>query len=285
MMDVNVQWYPGHMAKAKRQIIENLKLVDAICEIVDARIPISSRNPDIDEIVGQKPRMMILNRVDQADPNVTREWVEYFNSKGIMTIETNCKNGNGTAKYSQAINKLLEEKVRRYKETGQIGRTLKAMVVGVPNVGKSSFINQVSKKKAAKVEDRPGLTKCQQWVTVDKSLELLDTPGILWPKFDNRETGLRLAYTGAIKYDVLDIETIACCFCEFLKNNYPNALKERYKISLESDLGVELLEEIAKKRGCLISGGEVDYTRTANILFEDYRSGKLGRISLEKPER
>ena len=284
-MSMNIQWYPGHMTKTRRQMEADIRLVDAVCEIVDARIPMSSRNPDIDAICGSKPRMIILNRIDMADPEMTKKWSAYFRSQGFMVLETDCKNRKGTNQFAPRVRQLLKEKLQRYQEKGQVGRTLRVMVVGIPNVGKSTFINQVSGRKSAKAENRPGVTRGKQWVTVERGLELLDTPGILWPKFEDPEVGIKLAYTGAIKDDIMDVETLACHLIELLGHSYPQVLESRYKITVpEQAKGYELLELCGRKRGMLISGGEVDTERMSRVLLEEYRSLKLGRFTFEFPE-
>ena len=282
---INIQWYPGHMTKTRRMMEENLKLVDAVCELIDARIPISSRNPDMDSICGSKPRLVIMNRVDLADPAMVRWWSEYFKSKGMAVISTDCKSRKGINTFIPAVRELLSEKLKRYAEKGQVGRPLKIMVVGIPNVGKSTFINQIAGRKGAKAENRPGVTRGKQWVTVDQGLLLLDTPGILWPKFEDPEVGIRLAYTGAVKDDVIDLDSLACHLMKMLWQRYPDAVRERYKIEMPEDAeGWELLEAAGRKRGFLISGGEVDLERMARVLLEEYRSCKLGRFTLETPE-
>lgn len=283
---MNIQWYPGHMTKTRRMMEENLKLVDAVCEILDARIPISSRNPDIDAICGTKPRLVILNRIDMADPAMVKKWAEYFTSRGMAVLLTDCKNRKGINGFVPAVRQLLSEKLRRYAEKGQVGRPLKIMVVGIPNVGKSTFINQIAGRKGAKAENRPGVTRGKQWVTVDTGLLLLDTPGILWPRFEDPEVGIRLAYTGAVKDDILDIETLAYHLMEMLWKRYPDAVRARYKIELPDDAdGTALLEAAGRKRGFLISGGEIDLERMSKVLLEEYRSCKLGRFTLESPEQ
>ncbi len=281
---MNIQWYPGHMTKTRRKMEEDLKLVDAVCEIVDARIPLASRNPDIPSICGNKPRMVILNRIDLADPGMTSQWSNYFRSQGFAVVCTDCKSRKGIDKFVPAVRELLAEKLARYAERGFVNKPLKLMVVGIPNVGKSTFINQIAGRKGAKAENRPGVTRGKQWVTVDRGLLLLDTPGILWPKFDDEEVGRRLAYTGAVKDDVVDIETLACHLMVMLHKRYPAALKERYKIDLpQGAAGYELLEEGARKRGFLLARNELDTERMARILLEEYRSCKIGRFTLEAP--
>ena len=282
---LNIQWYPGHMTKTRRMIEADLKLVDLVAEIVDARIPLSSRNPDIDGLVGDKPRLLVLNRADQADPQLNRAWKEHFQTQGWAVLETDSKSGSGIKQFSSVIREVLKEQIARWREKGQVGRPIRVMVVGIPNVGKSTFINRVARRKSAKAQDRPGVTRGKQWVNVDAGLDLLDTPGILWPKFEDQEVGKRLAFTGAIKDDVMDIETLACELMETLAQRYPGALEERYKISLvREEPGWQLLEAAERKRGFLISGGEVDTERMSKILLDEFRSGKLGRFTLDVPE-
>ena len=259
--------------------------MDAVCEIVDARIPISSRNPDIDEMTAGKPRLMVLNRVDQADPVQTKRWAAHFRAKGYAVLEANAKGGAGTAQFAAAVRELLKEKLAAYAEKGQVGRTVRVMVLGIPNVGKSTFINKVAKRKTAKAEDRPGVTRTKQWVPVDNTLELLDTPGILWPKFDDTKVGMHLAFTGAIKDDVMDLEELASCLMEYLGKHYADMVTERYKITVEEeDSGYDLLTKAGRKRGFLMRGAEVDTERMARILLDEFRGGKLGRFTLETPE-
>lgn len=281
---MNIQWYPGHMTKTRRKMEEDLKLVDAVCELIDARIPISSRNPDIDAICGNKPRIIILNRIDLADPEATAAWSDYFRKKGWAVVRTDCKSRKGIDRFQPAVRELLAEKLRRYQERGFVNKPLKLMVVGIPNVGKSTFINQVAGRKGAKAENRPGVTRGKQWVTVDKGLLLLDTPGILWPKFDDEEVGRRLAYTGAVKGDILDMEILACHLMAMLWKRYPDALRQRYKIELPEDAqGYELLTEAGRKRGFLLARGEIDTERMARVLLEEFRSCKIGKFTLEMP--
>ena len=282
--EMNIQWYPGHMTKTRRQIEADLKQVDAICEIVDARIPISSRNPDIDAICGSKPRIVILNRMDLADPAATKRWAAYFREKGLAAVPTDCKTKRGIGDFMPAVKTVLREKLERDAAKG-MKRSLRVMIVGIPNVGKSTLINQISGRKGAKAENRPGVTRGKQWVTVDGGLLLLDTPGILWPKFEDPNVGLALAFTGAVKEDVIDLEELACRLMELLHKRYPEALKERYSIDLpEGTPGYELLEAAAKKRGFLLTRGELNTERMAKVLVDEYRSGKLGRFTLEEPE-
>ena len=283
---MNIQWYPGHMTKTRRNMEADLKLVDAVCEIVDARIPFSSRNPDIDAICGQKPRMMILNRIDLADPAATDVWQNYWQAQGMTVVRTDCKSRRGIDRFVPAVRAMLAEKLQRYADKGQTGRALKLMIVGIPNVGKSTFINQIAGRKGAKAENRPGVTRGKQWVTVDESLLLLDTPGILWPKFEDPEVGLHLAYTGAVKDDILDAEELAVRLMELLWARYPQALEDRYKLEAlpENPGGYALLEAAGRKRGFLLARGEIDTERMARVLLEEFRSCKLGRFTFEMPE-
>lgn len=281
---MNIQWYPGHMTKTRRQMEADVKLVDLVAEVVDARIPVSSRNPDIDIMVGTKPRLIVFNRVDQADPLMTTCWLDWFRGNGFSVMETDAKTGKGVGQFSSVVRTALKDKLAVWKVKGQVGRPIRAMVVGVPNVGKSTFINKVARRKSAKASDRPGVTRGKQWVSVDAGLELLDTPGILWPKFDDETTGMHLAFTGAVKDEVMDPEGLACALLELLRDRYPEALEGRYKLAgSEGHPGWELLEQAARKRGMLISGGEVDVDRMARVLLDEYRGGKLGRFTLEAP--
>lgn len=282
---INIQWFPGHMTKARRQMAEDVKLVDAVCEVIDARIPISSRNPDLPEIIGDKPVLIILNRVDQADPAETRKWAAFFRNAGCGVLETDCKTGKGINAFGQTVKTLLKDRLEFYARKGQTGRKLRIMVVGIPNVGKSSFINKVARRKAAAAADKPGVTKGRQWITLDSGLELLDTPGILWPKFESQQVGEHLAFTGAVKDDILDKETLAANLMTVLAESYPERLLERYKLAPDGgESGFDLLEAAGRKRGFLIAGGEVDMERMANILLDEFRGGKLGRITLETVE-
>lgn len=279
-----IQWYPGHMTKTRRQIEADLKLVDAVCEIVDARIPISSRNPDIDAICAGKPRILVLNRMDLADPNATQRWSAYFRKQGIYVLATDCKSRRGIGDFTPTARAACSEKLQRDGARG-MNRPLRVMVVGIPNVGKSTLINQISGRKGAKAENRPGVTRGKQWVTVDSGLQLLDTPGILWPKFDDPEVGMMLAYTGAVKEGVIDIEELACRLMELLHKYYPQTLLERYKVEApEGTPGWELVELAGRKRGYLVSGGEVNTERMSKMLLDEFRSGKLGKFTLEMPE-
>ena len=281
----NLSWFPGHMTKTKRMIASELPHMDAVCEILDARIPLSSRNPDVDDLTAGKPRLIVLNRADQADPAQTRRWSQYFRAKGWAVLEANAKGGVGTEKFAAAVRELLKDKLEAYAAKGQVGRVVRVMVLGIPNVGKSTFINKVAKRKTAKAEDRPGVTRSKQWVPVDATLELLDTPGILWPKFDDAEVGKRIAFTGAVKDDVLDIEELACYLMDYLAAHYADVLTERYKITVEDgDSGYDLLEKAGRKRGFLMRGAQVDTERMARILLDEFRGGKLGRFTLETVE-
>ena len=281
---MNIQWFPGHMTKAQRMIEDNIKLVDAVCEILDARIPNSSRNPDIDRLAAGKPRLIILNRIDLADPKITAEWRKNFEAQGIKILETDAKTGKGVNGFTKAVREVLKDKIAEYEAKGQGTRPLRVMILGIPNVGKSTFINKVAKRKAAIAGDKPGVTRGKQWISIDQGLDLLDTPGILWPKFDSQEVGEMLAITNAIKADVLDKETLGANFMLRLCRYYPEAVKERYKFEPDLEMnGFELLEQAAKKRGFLVSRGEYDIERMANTLLSEYHDGKLGRISLEKP--
>ena len=281
---MNIQWYPGHMTKTRRQIEADLKQVDAVCEILDARIPISSRNPDIDAICGNKPRIVVMNRMDLADPEATKKWLAYFRSKGMAAVATDCKTKKGINAFEPAVRSVLKEKIERYAAKG-MNIPLKVMIVGIPNVGKSTLINQISGRKGAKAENRPGVTRGKQWVTVNSGLLLLDTPGILWPKFEDPNVGMMLAYTGAVKENVIDIEELACKLMELLQRYYPQTLTDRYGIEVSGDaMGYELMELAGRKRGYLLARGEINTERMANVLLDEYRSGKLGHFTLEMPE-
>lgn len=280
-----LSWFPGHMTKTKRMVAAEIKNMDAVCEILDARIPIASRNPDIDELTAGKPRLVVLNRVDQADPTQTKAWSAYFRGKGYAVLEANAKGGAGTAQFAAAVRELLKEKLAAYAAKGQVGRVVRVMVLGIPNVGKSTFINKVAGRKTARAEDRPGVTRSKQWVPVDATLELLDTPGILWPKFDDTKVGLHLAFTGAIRDDVMDIEDLASRLMDYLGAHYADTVAERYKIEVEpGENGYELLQKAGRKRGFLMRGAEVDTERMARILLDEFRASKLGRFTLETPE-
>lgn len=282
----NIQWFPGHMKKTERQITANLSLVDAVAEIVDARIPVSSRNPELAGIVADKPRIILLNKCDIADRSATDKWISFYRSQGITAIPLDCRSGKGTENFVKSVKLLLADRLEAYDKKGMVGKPLRVMIVGIPNVGKSSFINRMSKMVKAKVADRPGVTRGNQWFKIDDRLELLDTPGVLWPKFDDQKVGEHLAFTGAVKDDVVDIELLAVRLLEVLGTQYADRLKERYKVQPEEFDGepYELLSAIGKKRGMVIRGGEVDTERAAVMLLDEYRGGKLGTITLEFPE-
>ncbi|NLM13196.1 MAG: ribosome biogenesis GTPase YlqF [Epulopiscium sp.] len=282
---MNIQWYPGHMTKTRRLITENLKLVDIVIELVDARIPFSSKNPDIEELARNKPRILVMNKSDLADPNTTSRWISWFAQKGYGVITVNSINGKGISEVDKTARELLKERIERDKQRGRIFRPIRAMVVGIPNVGKSTFINKLVGKSSAKTGDRPGVTKGKQWIKIKKDFELLDTPGILWPKFEDMNVGMKLAFTGAIKQEILDTHTLSLELLKFLSNKFPETLETRYKLTdIEAKTPMELLTEIGQKRGFLVSGGEVDYSRTALAVLDELRTGKLGNITLESPE-
>lgn len=273
------------MTKAKRKIEQDIKLVDAVAEIVDARIPVSSRNPILDQIIKSKPRIILLNKCDMADPNQTLNWIKYYKNENITAIAVDCKTGKGLNLFLPSVNSALKDKLEIWKSKGIVRKNVRIMVVGIPNVGKSSFINKMSKGTKAKVEDRPGVTRGNQWFSIGKGYELLDTPGVLWPKFDDPTVGEKLAFTGAIKDQVIDIELLAVKILELLRDEYKNELVERYKLKKEdisNFTGYELLELIGKKRGVLISGGEIDTARASTMILDEFRAGKLGRITLER---
>lgn len=280
----NVQWFPGHMAKTRRLIKESLTKVDGVVEIIDARVPYSSRNPELDEIVKNKPRIILLNKCDVANQAATAMWIKYFETLGSFAIPVDCKTGKGLNKFDETVKKALSKTIAKNEEKGMSGKPLRLMVVGIPNTGKSSFINRMGKNSKAKVADKAGVTQHNQWFVVGNGIELLDTPGVLWPKFDDPEVGDKLAFIGSIKDEVIDQETIACRLLESLAKTNPSAIEERYKISISDQLqGWEILELIGKKRGFLIKGGEIDYERAAVIVADEFRGGKLGRITLELP--
>ncbi|UOE92860.1 ribosome biogenesis GTPase YlqF [Alkalihalobacillus sp. LMS39] len=280
---MTIQWFPGHMAKARREVTEKLKLIDVVIELLDARVPLASRNPMIDEIVAHKPRLVLLNKSDLADPNVTSKWKAYFESKGAKVLAIDSQTGKGVSGISAACQSLAAPMLEKMKARGMKPRAIRAMILGIPNVGKSTLINRLAVKKIAKTGDRPGITKQQQWIKVGTELELLDTPGILWPKFEDQLIGYRLAATGAIKDELLDFQDIALFVITYLKDEYPSVLKERYKLEELSEQGIDVFDEIGRKRGCLLSGGYVDYDKAAEIILRELRSGTLGRISLETP--
>lgn len=282
----NIQWFPGHMTKTKRQIQANLKLVDAVAEIIDARIPVSSRNPDLNKLIHSKPRVILLNKCDMANQTATKMWIDFYKKQGITAIAVDCKSGRGLNKFPQAVNNVMSEKIARLKSKGMKNPMMRIMIVGIPNVGKSSFINRISKQNRAKVEDRPGVTRGNQWFTISNNLEMLDTPGVLWPKFDDKTVGEHLAFTGAVKDQILDIELLAVRLLDFLKKLKPEDFITRFKLSedeFENTDSYELLQIIGKKRGMLISGGEVNTERAAIMLLDEFRAAKLGRITVEMP--
>lgn len=283
-----IQWFPGHMTKTKRQIQASLKLVDAVAEILDARIPLSSKNPDLQKLIQNKPKVVLLNKCDMANQTATSRWIDYYASQGITAIAVDCKSGKGLNKFAPAVNNVLAERRERLKAKGMVNPMLRIMIVGIPNVGKSSFINRVAKQNRAKVEDRPGVTRGNQWYSIAKNIEMLDTPGVLWPKFDDKIVGERLAFTGAVKDQILDTELLAVRLLDFLRSLKPADFIVRFKlddVDLDAVDSYELLNIIGKKRGMLISGGEINTERAAIMLLDEFRSGKLGRITLEMPER
>ena len=281
---MNVQWYPGHMTKAKRQMQEDLKLIDLIIELVDARVPLSSRNPDIDQLGQNKSRLILLNKADLADERQNEAWKEYFQSKGFHVVKVDSRNGAGMKTIQNVIQEACKEKIERDRRRGIKNPPIRAMVAGIPNVGKSTFINTFAGKACAKTGNRPGVTKGKQWIRLNKNVELLDTPGILWPKFEDQEVGIRLAFVGSIKDDILNMEELALKLIDYLKERYTGLLEKRYGIS-EAGNAVEILGDIAKARGCLKKGEELDYTKASGLLFDDFRGGKIGRITLEWAEQ
>ena len=280
-----IQWFPGHMAKTRRAITANLKLVDAVVELIDARTPMSSRNPEIDSLTAKKPRIVLLNKCDLADSNATSAWVSYFKKENVTALAVDCKSGKGLNKLMSTLKStVLRELMEKRQRSGMVGAPVRLMILGIPNVGKSSLINRLAGGKRAKVEDRPGVTRTKQWVKLQDNTELLDMPGVLWPKFEDQSAAIRLAFTGAISDDILDIETLAMKLLSFLAESYPQSLIDRYKIEFdESDDGLSLLEKVGKKRGMVISGGEINTERAAITALDEFRSGKLGRITLEAP--
>lgn len=282
-----IQWFPGHMAKTRRLIAANLKLVDAVAEIVDARAPMSSRNPEMDHMTKGKPRIVLLNKSDLADDKATGMWISYFKNNGAEAVSVDCKSGKGLKNLLPTIKKsVLAELMEKRRRSGMSGAAVRLMIVGIPNVGKSSLINRMAGSKRAKVEDRPGVTRTKQWVKLDSNTELLDMPGVLWPKLEDQEAAVRLAFTGAISDDILDIEALAMNLLYFLAENYPQSLRDRYKIEFdENESGLSLLERVGKKRGMMISGGGINTERAAITVLDEFRSGKLGRITLELPPK
>lgn len=282
--ELNINWFPGHMTKAKRKIAEQIKLVDAVAEIVDARIPFSSRNPDLPELIGSKPHIVLLNKCDMADAEITAEWVSFYRKSNVTALPLDCKSGKGIGEFKNAVMSALGGVLKKYEEKGMAGKPLRVMVVGIPNVGKSSFINRIAGKSKAKVENRPGVTRGNQWFTVDKHLELLDTPGVLWPKFESQTVGEHLAMTGAVTDRILDTELLAMRLLGILKTDYMPLLSERYGIDNLPEDDYEALCVLGKKRGMVIRGGETDTLRAANMLLEEFRNCKIGRITLERTD-
>lgn len=284
MSDQVIQWFPGHMAKTRRKITESLNMVDAVVEIVDARIPVSSRNPELAGIIVKKPLLVLLNKCDVADPVATAKWVKWFERQGIKALSVDCRSGKGINMVVPTVKELLKEKIEQNIAKGMVGKPLRVMVAGIPNVGKSSFINRLAKGNRAKVEDRPGVTRGNQWFSVDKGLELLDTPGVLWPKFEDPSVGLKLAFTGAVKDTVLDIETLAVEFLKVTSKEYKSLLDSRYKTDIDTEQEpYDILCAIGKKRGMVIRGGEIDTERAAVMLMDEYRAGTIGKMTLELP--
>lgn len=282
----NINWYPGHMARARREIGEAVKLVDVVFEIIDARIPRASRNPILNEIIGEKPRVIVLNKADLADKEATQKWIKYFNSKNQIAVVADSNQGKGIKEATEAAYKLMADKISKQVEKGRTGAGIKAMIVGIPNVGKSTFINKAAKKQTAEVGNKPGVTRKNQWVRLSENINLLDTPGVLWPKFDDEVLARHLAYIGTIKDEILDTEELALRLIEELLVNHKRELYARYKIAddFEYDMSYEVMDEIGRKRGCLVRGGEIDYTKVANIVLDEFRNGKIGNITLEEVE-
>jgi ribosome biogenesis GTPase A len=280
----SIQWFPGHMAKTRRLIKSNLSLVDAVVEILDARIPVSSQNPEMIKMTNGKPRMFLLNKSDMADERETDKWIAYYKKQGITAIAVDCKSGKGVKNFIPVLkNQVLKELIEKRKSKGMTGLDIRVMIVGIPNVGKSSFINRMANSKRTKVEDRPGVTRTKQWVKLGDGIEMLDMPGVLWPKFDDQSVAQKLAFTGAVKDDILDIESLSFILLENLKSDYSEKLEARYNIQIEADDdGIKMLEKIARKRGMLISGGEINYERAAITVIDEFRAAKIGRITLEK---
>ncbi len=277
-----IQWFPGHMAKTRRKITEQLKIIDAVAEIVDARVPVSSRNPELKEIIGDKPHLILLNKCDMADDSATKEWITYYKTQGIYAIPIDCKNGRGISAFKDTVKTVLADKLAAYREKGMVGKPLRVMVVGIPNVGKSSFINRIAGGTRAKVENRPGVTRGNQWFSVDKELELLDTPGVLWPKFEDKTVGEHLGFTGAVTDRIMDTELLAMRLLEILIKQYPDLLEARYKISEFPEEAYDALCLLGKKRGMVIRGGDTDTERAAAMLLEEFRNCKIGKITLER---
>lgn len=280
---MSINWYPGHMARTRRLMLEDLKNVDAVCEIVDARIPLSSRNPDLDRLAQGKRRLLVLNRADQADPEATAQWMEYYRRQGLTVLATDSQKGGFLPAFTDAVRTVCADLIRRNEEKGQAGKTIRLMIVGIPNVGKSSFINRLLGRKSAIAEDRPGVTRRKQWYTLPGGFDFMDTPGMLWPKIDDDETGYRLAFTGTIRDEILDLEDLACRLLVCLQQAAPGALEKRYGVTPDTDEPYEGLCMLGRKRGFVVSGGEIDTERMSRVLLDEFRSGKLGRITLERP--
>lgn len=280
---MNIQWYPGHMTKAKRAMKEDIKLIDLVIELVDARVPLSSRNPDIDELAKGKGRMVLLNKADLADERKNEAWMAYFKERGLHVVKVNARSGMGLKQITPLVQEACKEKLERDRKRGILNRPVRTMVVGIPNVGKSTFINSFAGKACTKTGNKPGVTKGNQWIRLNKSLELLDTPGILWPRFEDQQVGLKLAFIGSINDEIIDKEELAVELIRFLQSAYPSNFSERYKIDTEETDAYRILQEIARARGCLLKGNELDTKKAANLLLDDFRSGKLGRITLEVP--
>lgn len=282
-MAMNIQWYPGHMTKARRMMQEDIKLIDLIIELVDARVPLSSRNPDIDELGKNKARLILLNKADLADQVVNEAWIAYFQKLGYTVVQINSKSGAGIKSISQKVQEACKEKIERDRRRGIKNRPIRAMVAGIPNVGKSTFINAYAGKNCAKTGNKPGVTKGKQWIRMGKGLELLDTPGILWPKFEDQNVGLRLAMIGSINENILNIEELSLLAIDFLRENYPGLITKQYDVSEEAEKPLAILEQIADRRKCLAKGGEYDYAKAAAMFMDDFRNGRIGRFSLERP--
>lgn len=282
---MNIQWFPGHMNKTKRLLSENLKMVDVVIELLDARIPVSSKNPEIDGIVKNKPKIIVLNKCDLADREISNSWEKWYNSKGYTCIFVNSVNGTGIKQLKLKIRDIMKEKIEKDRQKGRIFRPVRAMIVGIPNVGKSSLINKIAGRGSALTGDKPGITRGKQWINVNDEIQLLDTPGILWPKFEDKKVGIHLAITGAIKDEILDIVELASTLFEILSESYPEHIIKRYKLdTVENKSGPEILKEAGKKRGCIAPGGEIDMMRISAIVLDEFRSAKIGKISLERPE-
>lgn len=280
---MNIQWYPGHMTKAKRMMQEDIKLIDIVIELLDARVPLSSRNPDIDSLANNKYRLVLLNKCDLADDSVTAKWENYFKEQGMLVVKINARDGQGMKAITAKIQEACKEKIERDRKRGILNRPIRAMIVGIPNVGKSTFINSYAKKACTKVGNKPGVTKGKQWIRINKNVELLDTPGILWPKFEDESVGEHLAFIGSINDEILQKTELACNLISFVKKEYPDTLKKRYDVD-EGQTPSDILGGIARNRGCLLKGQELDYEKAAGLLLDDFRSGKLGAMSVERPE-